>query len=55
MRELAADITRATPAGLAAIAVSDDGIRIAERFGMRKTGEFAVDGEKEWILTGRRS
>jgi hypothetical protein len=54
MRGLADDIARISPAGLAAIAVSEDGIRAAKRFGMRKTGEFAVDGEKEWILTGLR-
>lgn len=53
MRSFVDELRTANPSGLAAIAVSSDGVRISERFGMRQTGQFLLDGDKELILTGR--
>jgi hypothetical protein len=50
VKSLAADLADAKPRGLACIAVSPDGCRIAERFGMRRTGTFTLDGSSELVF-----
>lgn len=40
VKTLAADLAAAEPEGLAAIVVSEDGRRVAERLGMKRTGEL---------------
>lgn len=47
------DVHDADAAGLAAIAVSNDGVRVATRFGLAKTGALNIPGESpEHVLTG---
>lgn len=53
VKNLAADVAQARPQGLACIAVSPDGCRIAERFGMRRTGTFVLDGSSEFVFAAR--
>lgn len=48
MQRYAQDVQATAPAGLTAITVSGDGSRVAERFGMRATGELEVDGAIEF-------
>ena len=50
VKNLAFDLAQAKPAGLTCIAVSPDGCRVAERFGMKQTGEFTVDGSRERVF-----
>jgi hypothetical protein len=51
---LAGDIEAVHTRGLAAITVSEDGARAAERFGMSRTGTVVIDGFEEAIYTVRR-
>lgn len=53
LAHLTEDIQKCSPKGLAAITVSSDGIRIAERLGLRITGSLLFDGLPESILTVR--
>jgi hypothetical protein len=53
IKRLAADVAAAHPAGLATIAVSADGCRVAERFGMRRTGAMTLDGADEVVFAAR--
>ena len=53
VKRLAADVAAVKPAGLATIAVSADGCGVAERFGMKPTGTFMLDGEEEIVLVAR--
>ena len=50
---LADDIAALPLAGLAAITVSEGGIRVAERFGMRRSGEIVVEGAPDHVYTRR--
>lgn len=52
---LAADLRTAAPRGLGTITVSADGVRVAERFGMRRTGTLHFAGLSESVLTRRAS
>jgi hypothetical protein len=54
VRGLAEDIQAVPCRGLAAITVSEDGARVAERFGMRRAGSILVEGCEEWIYASRR-
>lgn len=54
MRELAADVHAVQAAGLACITVSDEGMRIAHRFGMQRTGYLTLDGCLEGVYVSRR-
>ncbi len=53
VKRLAADIAAANPAGLATIAVSADGCRVAERFGMKRTGVLVLDGVEQFVFAAR--
>jgi hypothetical protein len=53
VRALAEDVGERAPAGLAALTVSADGRRVAERFGLRQTGVVHHAGSEEWVYTGR--
>ena len=50
MGQYAQTILAQKPSGLAAITVSEDGGRIAQRFGMRPVGEFKIGNELERIF-----
>lgn len=51
---LAAELSAAEPAALAAITVSPDGIRVAERFGMARRATLVSGDLTEWVYLGRR-
>lgn len=53
MQRLADDLAAADPAGLAAITVSEDGMRIAERFRMKLRAELDLGGLSEWVYAVR--
>ncbi|XXY48071.1 hypothetical protein WME91_49545 [Sorangium sp. So ce269] len=53
LRALADDIAAVPLRGLAAITVSEEGSRVAERFGMRRSGTLVVDGTPEQVYTRR--
>jgi hypothetical protein len=53
LRALADDLAAVPLRGLAAIAVSEEGIRVAERFGMRRSGTLVLDGAPEHVYTRR--
>lgn len=53
MQRFVEDISAQKPAGLACITVSEDGMRIANRFGMTRSGAITVDGESEGVFTFR--
>ena len=53
VKTLAADIANVRPAGLATIAVSSDGCRVASRFGMIQTGKLTLGGVQESVFAGR--
>lgn len=53
VKALAAEIEAARPCALACIAVSPEGCRVAERFGMRRSGTFTLDTETETVFTWR--
>jgi hypothetical protein len=53
MSRYAGQIKNQTPQGLAAIAVSEDGSRVAKRFGMELTGQFKVDHKVDQVFTCR--
>ena len=55
LRSLAADIERLKPRGLCTITVSEDGVRVAERFGLRKIGSLRFGDLSESVLTVRFS
>jgi hypothetical protein len=50
---LAEDLRQASPRGMATITVSNDGRRVAERFGMRQTATLHFAGLSEAVLTVR--
>lgn len=50
MTMCAADIAKQNPKGLACITVSDDGIRIAKRFGMTCSGYLTIDNTPEGVF-----
>lgn len=49
MKRLVEDIQRHNPIGLACIAVSEDGFRIAKRFEMQHKGNLVIDGCTEEV------
>ena len=49
MRGLAEDVARVSPRGMVAITVSDDGSRVARRFGLERRGEITVGESREEI------
>ncbi|MCA9554757.1 MAG: hypothetical protein KC933_32305 [Myxococcales bacterium] len=49
LRALANDVAMAPHAGLCAITVSEDGARVARRFGMTRKGACVVDGVEEQV------
>jgi hypothetical protein len=49
LKALARDIAGVPLAGAAAITVSADGARVAERFGLSHTGDISIDGEAEHV------
>lgn len=53
LRALADDFAAVPLRGLAAIAVSEEGARVAERFGMRPSGTVVVGGAPEQVYTRR--
>lgn len=53
LKAFARDIAGLPLAGAAAITVSADGARIAERFGMSPVGAISVDGEAERVYAAR--
>ncbi|AKT39488.1 hypothetical protein [Chondromyces crocatus] len=53
MRALAMDIEALPLRGLAAITVSEEGARVAERFGMAESGVIGVDGTPDRAYTRR--
>jgi hypothetical protein len=55
LRALAADLEVIPILGLAAITVSDAGSRVAERFGMQRSGTLVLDGAPEYVYTRRVS
>lgn len=50
MTRCAEDIAKQNPKGLACITVSDDGIRIAKRFGMACSGHLTIDNTTEGVF-----
>ena len=52
LQSLSKDLGRQKPWGLAAITVSDDGSRVAQRFGMKKTGNLVLKGSTESVYCG---
>lgn len=53
VRALADDVGAVRLRGMAAITVSEDGARVAERFGMRRSGVMVVEGVPEHVYTRR--
>ncbi|EYF03069.1 hypothetical protein [Chondromyces apiculatus] len=53
LRALAEDLEHISLRGLAAITVSEDGIRVAERFGMGRSGVIWVAGAPDQVFTRR--
>ncbi len=51
MSRYAQDVAAQSPAGLSAITVSEEGSRVASRFGMTQTGEFKIGDEIERVFT----
>lgn len=51
----ASDVEAQRARGLSAITVSPDGVRVASRFGLAKTGEFEIDGAVEYLYAVRRT
>jgi hypothetical protein len=51
LRALADDLRRIAPKGIAAITVSEDGARVARRFGLSHRGEMHSEGEIEQVYT----
>lgn len=49
LKALARDIAGLPLAGAAAITLSPDGARVAERFGLSHVGEISIDGEPELV------
>ena len=47
------DVNAQNAAGMACIAVSGEGVRIADRFGMSYSGDLTVDGSLESVFTKR--
>lgn len=54
MARCAEDIAKQNPKGLACITVSDDGIRIAKRFGMACSGHLTIDNTPEGVFVTRK-
>jgi hypothetical protein len=54
VRGLSADVEAIAWEGLSAFVVSRDGRRVAERFGMKRSGTITVEGSEEHIYIGRR-
>lgn len=54
MKQYAHDVISHKPAGLACITVSEDGARVASRFGMTFSGHLEIGSSKEGVYTGRR-
>lgn len=50
LKNLAKDVSKINAHGIAAVTVSPDGIRVAERFGLRQTGSMTHDGEEEKVF-----
>jgi hypothetical protein len=50
LQTLSGELLSAAPQPLAAVAVSDDGIRVARRLGMEVTGRMTHLGETEYIM-----
>jgi len=50
MKNYAQELASQDPGGLAAITVSDDGSRIAQRFGLSLTGEFRIGNATERVF-----
>lgn len=53
LRGLADDVGAVRLRGMAAITVSEDGARVAERFGMRRSGVMVVEGVPEHVYSRR--
>lgn len=53
MKKLASDVHSYDTAGIACITVSDEGVRIAQRFGMELSGYLTFEGSKEGVYTKR--
>lgn len=51
MTQFAQDIERQKAEGLACITVSEDGARIAKRFGLKQSGYLTIEGSKEGVYT----
>ena len=54
VRRFAEDVHSVAYQGLVAITVSAEGVRVAERFGMKRSGTLVVSGSEEWVYTVRR-
>jgi hypothetical protein len=54
VRRFAEDVHGVAYQGLVAITVSVEGVRVAERFGMKRSGTLVVSGSEEWVYTARR-
>lgn len=53
LETMAKDMTAIHPRGLAAVTVSEDGIRVAKRYGLKHTGDMVFEGEREGVYTCR--
>lgn len=51
MQTLAQDIAGQNPDGLAAVTVSEDGVRAVRRFGMEYRGDMTHEGDSEGVYT----
>ncbi len=49
LRGLAQDVAKVSPRGMVAITVSDDGSRVARRFGLARRGEITVGASREEV------
>lgn len=54
MTMCAEDIAKQNPKGLACITVSDEGIRIAKRFGMTCSGHLTIDNTTEGVFVTKK-
>jgi hypothetical protein len=52
IKSYAAEIAAAAPHALAAVTVSEDGARVAQRFGLTRTGSMVFQGEVENVYAG---
>jgi hypothetical protein len=53
VKRYAEDVGAQGARGLAAITVSEDGMRVVGRFGLRRSGSLVIDGAEEFVYTRR--